>query len=308
MNSLARQAPRRRKIRRKPVTLIAGIICADGIVMASDSQTTWQTGKTWRTDKMTELEWIYGRALVAESGATVTSALVVEELQGLCKDRAAGKSLPAVIELAVRKARERLRAQHFGCSSEELQSIIQRNEMECELMIAHNDPSEGPRLDTISFTTGINRRAKGSFDAVGSGADLAGYLLEDLCTASQDCEIGSVIAVHVVETAKHHDPYCGGPTKLGILRRPSKPAVYVPALKPQSSGMLSPPDYYLPPLLIAQERIDELSNIVAAVESQVKKKRGKMIVDALRKASAKQLKELLKDIEGQEPFWSKNKS
>jgi hypothetical protein len=176
------------------VTLIVGIICKDGIVMAGDSQTTWGSGKRWDANKMTEVSFPHGKGLVAESGATLTSAKITEELTKLAKDRQLSEQykLPELAEMAVRRVRDKLRSQNFDCSAEELQSFIEGNELESELMIAHQDGQE-TRIDTISLLMGVAERAHSMFETIGSGADLATYLLTDLTTPN-----------HVVQFS-----YCG---------------------------------------------------------------------------------------------------
>lgn len=170
----------------KPVTLIIGIVCRDGIVIAGDSQTTWGTGKHWDAQKITDLEYPQGHAIAAESGATITSSNILEELQKLVKDKTCLEkhSLPDLAKLAVKKVRDGLRFQNFDCSSEELEKFIERNEMKSVLMFAHYEEDK-PRIDTIDLMTGTPRKAKSFFEVVGSGSDLAHYLLSNLFQAKR---------------------------------------------------------------------------------------------------------------------------
>ncbi|HWV99089.1 MAG TPA: hypothetical protein VNZ64_05285 [Candidatus Acidoferrum sp.] len=277
------------------MTLILGIVCKDGIVMAGDSQTTWGSSKRWDANKMREVKHPYGRALVAEAGATLTSARVIEELTKIADKRElfdAKEGLAGLAEIAVKKVRDDLRSQHFDCTSEELQRIIERNELDCELMLAHHVGE--PMIHTVSLSMGISNKAGGLFETLGSGSDLATYLLTDLCAPDLECSFASVIAVHVVETVKRHDAYCGGPTRLGILKF-SEWSTLAEIRPPMD---IFPPlaDYsiYAPraPLIVSETETQELVNLVSEVDQTARQKRAEIIRDTLLKRSEQKRIEL----------------
>jgi 20S proteasome alpha/beta subunit len=279
------------------VTLIVGIICKDGIVVASDSQTTWGSGKSWNADKMAELVHPYGKAVVAGSGAVITSSNIIKHLTQLAIDRTIfdQMELPGIAANAVRAVRNELRKQQFDCTSEEFQSFIEQEELDCELMIAHYTNTT-PRLDTISLSIGLPNRANHFFEAVGSGSDLATYLLTDLCSPNMESTTASVIAVHVVEIVKRHDPYCGGPTKVGILTRPLNAAT-VSMIKPPESWKFFEGfgQFYAPPVFLPKQKIEELVKMVLEVEIETKRQRGAIILKALKENADKMLKEIMEE-------------
>lgn len=205
------------------MTLIVGIVCSDGIVVAGDSQTTGDTFKILDTNKINHIQHSSGHALVAEAGVVTLTSNMVEELGKLVRDKNMSDqhSFSDLVKMAVRKTRDAMRYQNFDCNSEELENVIVRNELQSVLLYAHYD-GESPKLHTISLSMGIPQPAKKCFDAVGTGSALAHYLLTNLCVHNQqmDVEQAAVLAVHVVETVKRHDRYCEGPTRLGILRAP----------------------------------------------------------------------------------------
>jgi ATP-dependent protease HslVU (ClpYQ) peptidase subunit len=174
-------------LKRKPVTLILGIICKDGVVISADSQTTWGSKKSWNARKMTGFGSAHGQVLVAESGSVLSSQRIAEGLEAICQDQAfAALSMRDCAEKAAMNERSRLRSVHFDCTSEELQRNIEINELDCSLMIAHQ--FEGtPSIDTIDLSTATVFRCKGIFEAIGSGSDLASYLLEDFMRAEYGC-------------------------------------------------------------------------------------------------------------------------
>ena len=264
------------KPKRKPVTLIVGIVCQDGIVVAGDSQTTWGTGKSWSTNKMKEVDCVTGRALVAESGSVFTSGLVVERFCELAKNAELFNrdGLRSVAAAAVRDVRNQLQAPLFECSAEEFQEHIFRNDLECELMIAHYE--DGPTIDTIKLSQGVASRAKHFFEAVGSGSDLANYVLTDLCAPGMNFNEATLIAAHVVGVAKRHDPYCGGPTKLGVLGKPVS--------------------NYSPPIIYSADQVDRINRLVDEIDKATKAKRAEVVQEAFRREAEEWRKQMDKDI------------
>jgi 20S proteasome alpha/beta subunit len=262
------------KPKTRPVTLIIGIICKDGIVMAGDSQTTWDTGKSWSANKMREIKYGQARVLVAESGATLTSTDAVESLARMAEDpeMSSNHSLPELAELAIKSVRDKLRFQNFECTSEELQNFIGRNGLECELMVAHY--SNGPKIHTVRLTMGVASPARLYFETVGCGSDLANYLLTDLCEPNHGYRINTLIAAHVVETVKRHDPYCGGPVKLGVLRA-----------DPDDS-----------PLIFDQRQTDNFVQLVSRIDAETKQSRLRIMQDALEQEAEKEFARVMDEL------------
>jgi hypothetical protein len=240
------------------------------------------------------LEYPYGRALVAESGASLTSSNVVEQMGKFASDKSLFDRLGmrGIASQAVREIREQLRLQNFECSSEELCGVIGREALDAALMIAHYD--DRPRIDTIRFTIGIANRAQSFFETIGSGADLATYLLTDLCTPEMDYKTASVCAVYVVEIVKRHDPYCGGPTRLSVLHLPSPEAPPKIQLPGTPNVFDTFRHYYAPPILLDRSETDEIVKMALEVEEATKKQRAETIRDALKQKSKKRLEELMK--------------
>jgi 20S proteasome alpha/beta subunit len=266
--SLPRVPHRLPKPKRKPVTLIVGIICKDGIVMAGDSQTTWGTGKSYSANKMKELESVEKRVLIAESGAEITSSKAVEYLDLLLRENGVHTNVPELAAKAVRQVRTDLRKQQFDCTAEELQNYIYREELDCELMMAHYENGH-PKIDTIRLSAGIPKRAKSFFETVGSGSDLANYVLTDLCNPNMETDMASVFAVQAVEIAKRHDPYCGGPVKLGVMPHP------IPGL---DDGLM----WRYSPLILGEHRVAQIIQMVEDLERINKENREYILKEQLK--------------------------
>src|SRR5437899_2658336 len=127
------------RLKKKPVTLIVGIICKDGIVIGSDSQTTYGTSKQCDTRKVSVVEFQNAKALVAESGSAEIGSRAIEILKELAKDQplADYRTVADLAQRAMRQIKDELRVQNCDCTMEELRDFLLRNDIGCELMLAH---------------------------------------------------------------------------------------------------------------------------------------------------------------------------
>jgi hypothetical protein len=100
-----------------------------------------------------------------------------------------------------------------------------------------------------------------------------------------DVTTAALIAVHVVEIAKTNDTYCGGPTRLGLLRvnqvefKPNEPIHDALSL----FGNWYTHDPGEP--TVRPELIDKIVEIVKQTEANIKKHRGEFVRDKLRTLS-----------------------
>ena len=108
------------------MTLIVGIICKDGIVLAADSQTTKGMAKQPGANKIRVIEFANGKALVAESGSASLSASVIDLFQG----KAAGRkienemTIAKIAEESVREIRNSLTSLHPNNTSPDRKSVV----------------------------------------------------------------------------------------------------------------------------------------------------------------------------------------
>jgi hypothetical protein len=256
--------------------------------MAADSQTTWDSGKKWDTQKLRDIGYGLGRALIAEAGAVITSTSIVDHLEQLVESPgSSGRSISDLAEAAVRKTRDKLRFQQFDCSSEELERFIQRNEMSCALMIAHY--ADGPRIDTVTLDFGISQQAKTFFECIGSGSDLATYLLGELCEPGKDTRTNCLIGALVVEIVKRHDQYCGGPVRIGVLRKPHYPSPDQ-ASELEMHGLTTYGDFL--PIVFSPQQVEEIVELALKVEAETGQRRQEIIKTALQRKSEDEMKQL----------------
>lgn len=267
------------------MTLIIGIICKDGIVIAGDSQTSWTSAKSWDANKITVLNCSDGHAIVAESGAVITSGSIIQKVETSLRasNSSDTSSLPDLARQAVKSVRDDLRFQNFNCSSTELDEVIERHGLNSVLMFAYYD-GKLPQINTIGLKIGIPQRCNASFETVGSGSDLANYLLSNLLNSRKellsraaikrqrpikddglDSEEAIYIAAYVLEIAKRHDPYCGGPTKLGIIRHPD----FIPEsslIQQDMAGNVIRHDS-APVFIYCKSEVDKIVEAVSTVEA-----------------------------------------
>jgi 20S proteasome alpha/beta subunit len=285
------------KKRKIPVTIIVGIITKDEIVLASDSQTTFGTSKLTDVEKISMVEFSNTTALVAESGAAEQSGMAVELMQ----KKARGVKLTdyaMMAELAqqsLREVRSYLIKLNEGCNfTEDKWERYFRDENPVELMTANY--FEGtPYIYTVSLHTCMANRAKLHYQAIGCGANIGGYMLSELSYPKMDSELATAIAVYVVESVKKHDAYCGGATKVAILRQPK---IDNPLIVPASAALhgytgLTFPTYPLPPCKVfSKDEVEKLVEIVSKMDNKTKKQRHNIIQHALRKETEDYFKDL----------------
>jgi 20S proteasome alpha/beta subunit len=295
--------PDRKQKRKTPVTIIVGIISDGEIVLASDSQTTYGTAKRSDVEKISVIEFSNAVALVAESGAAQLTGRAVELLQ----EKAKGKELSdyrMVADLAqesLREVKSSVIKSNEGCNfSEDKWERYFRDDNQADLMVAHYFENR-PYIYTVDISNCIANKAKLHYEAIGCGANLGGYLLSELSYPKMDSELAAAIAVYVVESVKKHDAYCGGDTKVAILREQKLSAadmLYASSSLAKQADSLALPSlggYPLPPCKVfSKYEVEKLVGIVSEMDNKTKKQRHKIIQRALQKETAILFADILK--------------
>jgi hypothetical protein len=163
------------------VTLIVGIICKDGIVLAADSQTTKGAAKQLGANKISVVEFENGKALVAESGSASLSVSAIQAFQR----KAAGRKIEddstvaTIAEEAVREIRSSLTSLNPNCNSPtEWQDFFWREANYFELMVAYYFGGK-PHLYKLNPLWCIPVPATSHFMTSGIAGDLANYILQE---------------------------------------------------------------------------------------------------------------------------------
>lgn len=205
------------------MTLIAGLICKDAIVLAGDTLVTDSIAKTPHADKLHVIEFANLKVLVAESGLRKLSGDALERI----RNKANGRTLQTDDEVArvVREAVGEVRTEQMQLypgpknSEEELRAWKNffQVDMPFELTFAYYWDDK-PRLHTISVDDCICDRCRSYFVTSGIGRDLADYLLATHANAGMSYWVGSYMLSFVIEMAKKYVRDCGGDTHIALIR------------------------------------------------------------------------------------------
>jgi len=205
-----------------PMTIIVGIICCDGVVLAADSQETYSRGVQIKRLGFEKIHPLFEnesvRVVMAGSGEgpfiSRAAELLEQKLQGsllLTSPRdIADLAEDALTEINRRYVVER--ASKLSLANDAVR------EPSLALMVGiywKGTKSEDFSIFTI-FPDGIAEKETG-YASLGSGSAYAEYLLARMYREGLTTEQGCKIAAYVIEQVKEVEPNCGGPTYLTVI-------------------------------------------------------------------------------------------
>lgn len=273
----------------KPImTLIAGAVCRDGVLLACDSQTTSGDTKSLETIKITIVQFGDLPVLIGEAGFADFSGEAIRIFQNKALDfvTATRDDIERAATMAVRQV---VNDQHEMCkylSAEEWDRYRTAN-MDFELLFAYWYDGKY-RIFKIRPRSCIVCPAKLYFETAGSGGNLAGLLINEYMKEGMTTDFASLLMAYVIEKVKKYDHYCGGLTRLAAIQ-------LVPDSPFPGEDQGKPMARFLP-----EEEIASLCRIAAEVENETKPERDRQLLTKLRE---KQLKELS---EGLSAHWSED--
>lgn len=203
-----------------PVTILIGFKTKHGVLLASDSQTTYGTEKRLNARKILPVTFKDGHSgLVAQAGNVTTGGAAVDLLAMLCSQSPVENehSFGYLAETAVRALRDKMRDQQGGCTHEKLNQFIRNEGLDCELMLA-SFVNQKPQIFTINLLVGISAMERSQLSVLGCGGSLASFLLRDTEHLAEN-GFGETmcIALSAIEKVKQFDAFCGGPARIGYL-------------------------------------------------------------------------------------------
>jgi 20S proteasome alpha/beta subunit len=294
--------PKRKPIKGKPVTLIVGIICKDGIILSADSQTTKGDAKLLGTNKISVVEFENEKALVAESGSQSLSTAAIAIFQRKAKEVTVTyeAQIAKIAEDAVREVVRGITA-HLNPNSpdRERQEFLFEQVNYFELMIAYYF-GDKPCLYKLNPAWCIPVPATSYFMTSGIAGDLANFLLKEHTSPEMDSQFASVIAIKVVQDAIDNVEGCGAPIRMAsLLRVPG----YVGVALAMYSGQAAPvPGSDTTEVKVfSMEEVEQFAEIILRVEDQTAKTRNKKIHKELRAQTAKLYRSLLMTIDDFKP-------
>jgi 20S proteasome alpha/beta subunit len=213
------------------VTTIVGMICEDGLVLASDSKAT--KGPTAREEFLKIWDLNVGRfkAVITGAGRSAFIAKYRDLLQEVCAVRAQRQPIQTVPEF-ITLAEETMQnmSKQYGTDrlarlgvlrgpsgNDDDRSTTSFYDMLPDLMAVIGIHDKRPHLFFIP-PDGIAEEQQ-LFGATGSGSPFAEYLLPKMCRSDFQMQEAALLAVHIIEQIKHVDPHSGGPTQLVTIGR-----------------------------------------------------------------------------------------
>lgn len=218
------------------MTIIVGVKCNDGIVIGSDSQASVSKGvpiKRPEYAKIFDIKIDSNKcALLTGAGTVAYITRASEEMSKKCKDKLINnpREFADACEDVVNFIFKRYvvdKANKLGInSSKNLKKSKSKIKWQGDIfsppsfilfsgiMIKKNNKTE-LGLYTI-HPDGVAENI-GDYDAIGSGAAIAEYILSRLW--HKNLKIGEAIklVIYVIEEVKKIDPYCGGLTRISLL-------------------------------------------------------------------------------------------
>ena len=286
---------------RPRVTLIVGIICKDGIVLAADSQITAGTLRT-ETNKISVIEFLNGKILVAESGDMPLSNRAVHNLRDSAKDCTIEdeETVPMLLQSAMCEARNsQISLYPSGTYTPEHWKAFFLGDSAAELVVGYYHFDKTPYLFSIDLAECIPRKpSRCHFVTSGIGSDLGQHLLIEYSKAEMDLRLGAVVAIHTVETVIKRNPYCNKPTRLGILRSPFILPEFLSGIDTSKFHPFGPPpfkNYKGHVEIYKQEEIEALAKIISKTDEETRADRNSKLLALLSERTEKELQEYMEN-------------
>lgn len=226
------------------MTIIVGIVCQDGLVMASDSQAMSFRGvAVKRVDYIKIYDFALNRSLsvlVTGAGEVPFITKSIEMLQDKWREERISnlRELAESAEQVMNSIQKRYvidRAKELGimrAARKALEPAIKpttlrgfaleeygRPPMFTLMIGAMDNRSEEACIYTV-HSDGVAEKAE-RYDSLGSGSAYAEYLLARLCAPPLAVDEAVKLGVYVVEEVKKIDPDCGGPTQVAVITKGS---------------------------------------------------------------------------------------
>jgi 20S proteasome alpha/beta subunit len=211
------------KLGKQPLTIILGLKCKDGVIIASDSQQEFGRGVAVKRLNAAKIYRIGERFAMAGAGTTahiekaidsIRIALEEEKKQkgqiDLCEDECV-----SAIEKAITATYKVYNVQR----SVFLEDSRERNFFQAILICGCLENVNG-KNDTCLFiihSEGIVEKIE-DYATAGSGAAYAELLLKNYYSKDMSLKEAIPIAIHTIDEVKEIDPNCGGLTRMTLVK------------------------------------------------------------------------------------------
>jgi 20S proteasome alpha/beta subunit len=260
------------------------------IVLASDSQTTYPGGqKRLDAKKICGVRFADSKILIAQAGSADLADKAIENLK-----RAAAKikiendeTIPKAVQSAVREVRDYLVELNRGCNfSDDGWKRFFRDDNFFELLFGYYFESK-PHLFSIDIDWCIPIRVKNSFKAIGIGATLGEFLLQEYSEKFPEFEFSELIATDVVEKVIDNVEGCGRPTWVGIARHNEESIAKGLQEYGYADGMVLPDSTKCDVFICRRQLIDAIADELNKQEKKSKPQKSKQLLNTLHSLSKK---------------------
>lgn len=212
---------------RPPVSIAIGLVSEDAIILAADSQTTCGNRKRDDAEKISIIKFADCAVMIAQAGNADRAQRAIEIFAELAvkENLVTRRTAVDLLEKAVLQAKKELRTQQADCSMEELRDFIWKHDQDFKLLLAHFFDNK-PCFYIIDFFIGVANQERCHYATIGSGADLADYMLREYFKPKTLFATTLATALYVIEEVKKHDSYCSGDTRLAFAA-PSNDALFI---------------------------------------------------------------------------------
>lgn len=274
--------PTHRRKQPRPVTLIIGIICKDGLVMACDTQVTTGQSKRINGTKLREIQLADMPLLVAQAGSYSHTGRYIQILAQLGEfvSPKSAQDVATLMQRAMEEFKKELSRLHLDCTSEELVSLLSKLEIDCNILCGFYLDGKS-HLISINICDSIPRICETHFEADGTGALLGDFLLSEQTTPGMPIHFASTMAVYVVGVVKRYDLYCSGNTVVAMIL----PGGGVGARKMRSRAKF-----------LSSATVQEYSNWVVKAEAKTREQRNSIIGREFSRQNERMLREIDKMI------------
>jgi len=265
--------PRPKPKIRQPVAIAIGMLCEGGILVATDSQTTYGTIKSQDAQKVRLMGVANCTVMIGESGNGYRSQRAIEWIEQLGQNTAVTdyRSIAEIGSAAMLRIKQEMRQQRLNCTMEELAEYIKQEYEDCTLMIAYYFGGK-PYIFEVSLLIGVANQMVNEnsrhFTVMGSGGELALYLMREFTMPKMETNTAMAALIYTIGEVKKHDGYCSGKTRCGWVG-------------PPGCGTLHP-----------QEIVDDIAAEIERYNEKSKGHRNKQIAAMLESVTRKWMRKL----------------
>lgn len=205
-----------------PMTIVVGIKCIDGIVIATDTQAEFGRGVSVKRLNASKIYQINEKFAVAGAGVTAHIARTVSLIKLALREAKEGDGKEPTDAIIIDIIEKTLTAAHKRYNLDRARALKDEDELNffrpilvCGGICPCMDGKQEHFL-SILHPTGLVEPTT-DYCTIGSGAAYAEYILKNCYYEGIRLSAAIPIAIHAIEEVKQIDPNCGGETRVGVV-------------------------------------------------------------------------------------------